>query len=198
MRGWGPRRIIHFESAARHRARRVGSGMIGDVVRRASCPVLVGRAAEVARLRAALERAAAGEPAVVAYAPLVEALRQLARTLDREGLERVLGGARAELARLVPELDGLAGAGKAVGGPAALAPTRLFELLLGVLQRMAELGPLLLVVEDLHWSDQSTRDLLGFLVRNLRDAAVTLVFTYRSDELQRSHPHLPFVAELER
>src|SRR5919197_5210695 len=239
MRGWGPRRIIPFESAARHRLRRVGSGMISDVVRRASCPVLVGRAAEVARLRGALERAAAGEPAVVvvageagvgktrlvaellgaareagavalsggcldvgegvlAYAPLVEALRQLARTLDPEGLEQVLGGARAELARLVPELDGLAGAGKAVGGPAALAPARLFELLLGVLHRLARRGPVLLVVEDLHWSDQSTRDLLGFLVRNLRDAAVTLVFTYRSDELQRSHPHLPFVAELER
>src|SRR6266542_729496 len=207
--------------------------MIEDVVRRVSCPVLVGRAAEVARLRAALERAAAGEPAVVvageagvgktrlvaellhdaadggvvaltggcldvgdgvlAYAPLVEALRQLARVLEPGELERVLGGARAELARLVPELGGPAAGGQA----AVLAPARLFELLLGVLHRLAGRGPLLLVVEDLHWADQSTRDLLGFLVRNLR-AGVALVLTYRSDELHRRHPLRPFLAELDR
>ena len=58
--------------------------------------------------------------------------------------------------------------------------------------------PLAFIVEDLHWSDQSTRDLLGFLVRNLRDVPVMLVFTYRSDELHRRHPLLPFLAELER
>jgi len=208
--------------------------MIEDVVRRVSCPVLVGRAAEVARLRAALERAAAGEPAVVvvageagvgktrlvaellhdaadggvvaltggcldvgdgvlAYAPLVEALRQLARVMKPGELERVLGGARAELARLVPELGGPAPGGQA----AVLAPARLFELLLGVLHRLAGRGPLLLVVEDLHWADQSTRDLLGFLVRNLR-GGVALVATYRSDELHRRHPLRPFLAELDR
>src|SRR5262245_20532092 len=65
---------------------------------------------------------------------------------------------------------------------ARLAPTRLFELLLGVLHRLAEGGPVVLVVEDLHWADQSTRDLVGFLVRNLR-GGVALVVTYRSDEL---------------
>lgn len=209
--------------------------MIGGVARRVSSPVLVGRVAEVAQLRAALERAAAGQPAievvageagvgktrlvaellrhagelgavaltggcldvgegVLAYAPVVEALRPLARNLDPGELERVLGAARAELARLVPEL------GQQAGGeqPAApLAPTRLFELLLGVLHRLAERAPVLLVVEDLHWADRSTRDLLGFLVRNLR-AGVALVLTYRSDELHRRHPLRPFLAELDR
>jgi DNA-binding CsgD family transcriptional regulator/tetratricopeptide (TPR) repeat protein len=51
--------------------------------------------------------------------------------------------------------------------------------------------------EDLHWADQSTRDLLGFLVRNLR-SGVALVLTYRSDELHRRHPLRPFLAELDR
>ena len=119
--------------------------MIGGVAQRVSSPVLVGRDAEVAQLRAALERAAAGQPAIVvvageagvgktrlvaellrdadglgavalaggcldvgegvlAYAPIVEALRPLAGVMDPGELERVLGGARAELARLVPEL----------------------------------------------------------------------------------------------
>jgi ATP/maltotriose-dependent transcriptional regulator MalT len=209
--------------------------MIGGVARRVSSPVLVGRDAEVAQLRAALDRAAAGRPAIVvvageagvgktrlvaelvgqaaelgavaltggcldvgegvlAYAPLVEALRPLVVVLDPGELDRVLGGARAELARLVPELGPQAG-GRPAEAP--LAPTRLFELLLGVLHRLAERGPVLLVVEDLHWADQSTRDLLGFLVRNLR-AGVALVLTYRSDELHRRHPLRPFLAELDR
>jgi hypothetical protein len=84
--------------------------------------------------------------------------------------------ARAELARLVPELGGPveAGAGAAAGA-GALLPGRLFELLLGVLHRLAARGPVLVVVEDLHWADQSTRDLLGFLVRNLRGGVVLLL-----------------------
>ena len=131
---------------------------------------------------------------VLAYAPLVEALRPLVVVLDPGELDRVLGGARAELARLVPELGPPAGGRQA---EAPLAPTRLFELLLGVLHRLAERGPVLLVVEDLHWADQSTRDLLGFLVRNLR-GGVALVLTYRSDELHRRHPLRPFLAELDR
>src|ERR671937_323816 len=80
---------------------------------------------------------------------------------------------------------------------APLVPTRLFELLLGVLHRLADRGPVLVVVEDLHWADQSTRDLVGFLARNLR-AGVALVLTYRSDELHRRHPLRPFLAELDR
>src|SRR5512132_4137029 len=209
--------------------------MIGGVARRVSSPVLVGRDAEVAQLRAALDRAAAGRPAIVvvageagvgqtrlvaelvgqagelgavaltggcldvgegvlAYAPLAEALRPLVVVLDPGELDRVLGGARAELARLVPELGPQAG-GRPAEAP--LAPTRLFELVLGVLHRLAERGPVLLVVEDLHWADQSTRDLLGFLVRNLR-GGVALVMTYRSDELHRRHPLRPFLAELDR
>jgi predicted ATPase len=209
--------------------------MIGDVARRVSSPVLVGRDDEAARLRAALERAAAGQPAIVlvageagvgktrlvtellglagglgavalsggcldvgdgvlAYAPMVEALRPLAGLLDPVELDRVLGGARAELARLVPELGGQV-AGRQAEAP--LAPTRLFELLLGVLHRLADRGPVLVVVEDLHWADQSTRDLVGFLHRNLR-GGVALVLTYRSDELHRRHPLRPFLAELDR
>jgi DNA-binding CsgD family transcriptional regulator/tetratricopeptide (TPR) repeat protein len=54
------------------------------------------------------------------------------------------------------------------------------------------------VVEDLHWADQSTRDLLGFLVRGLRRSGLLLVLTYRADELHRRHPLRPFLAELER
>ena len=61
----------------------------------------------------------------------------------------------------------------------------------------SEQTPLVLVVEDLHWADRSTRDLLAFLVRNLRRERILLVVTYRNDEpgQQRLGPYL---AELDR
>ena len=55
----------------------------------------------------------------------------------------------------------------------------------------------MLVIEDLHWADRSTLDLLTFLVRNLR-TALLLVLTYRTDDLHRRHPVRPFLAELDR
>ncbi len=131
------------------------------------------------------------------YAPVVEALRGLVRRADSEELEAVFGHGRSELARLVPDL-GPVPEEPASGLRIGSAQGRLFELLLGVLERLAARTPVVFVAEDLHWSDRSTRDLLGFLVRNLRDARVMLLMTYRSDELHRRHPLLPFLAELGR
>jgi DNA-binding CsgD family transcriptional regulator len=56
----------------------------------------------------------------------------------------------------------------------------------------------MLGVEDLHWADQSTLDLLSYLAANLAEAQVVLVATYRSDELGRRHPLRPWLAELDR
>jgi ATP/maltotriose-dependent transcriptional regulator MalT len=131
------------------------------------------------------------------YGPFVEALRALTRKMQPGDLDALLGAGRSELARLVPDLGPAAGAIEP-GSSVDWAQARLFELFLGVLDRLAANAPVVLIVEDLHWSDRSTRDLLGFLVRNLRDAPVVLVLTYRSDELHRRHPLLPFLAELGR
>ena len=59
-------------------------------------------------------------------------------------------------------------------------------------------APVLLVVEDLHWADGSTRDLLRFLVRAAAAERLALVATYRTDDLHRGHPLRPYVAELAR
>ena len=56
----------------------------------------------------------------------------------------------------------------------------------------------MIVVEDLHWADQSTLDLTAFLVRSMRDARVLLAITYRSDELHRRHQARPLIASWER
>jgi predicted ATPase len=136
---------------------------------------------------------------VLPYAPIAEALRRMARLLTDADLDRALGDARDYLARLVPEFASPSKAVRPVTSPpmSRTAPGQLFELLLGVVRRLAEQLPVVLVIEDLQWADRSTRDLLAFLLRNAR-SGVMVVLTYRSDDLHRGHPLRAFLAELDR
>jgi ATP/maltotriose-dependent transcriptional regulator MalT len=128
-------------------------------------------------------------------APLIDALRTLARMTSRGELAEVLGPARRGLGRLLPELD----PGVSAEPPAdGIQVSQLLELVLGLLGRLSARRPLLLVLEDLHWSDQSTRELVSFLIRSLRGVRVVLLATYRSDELNRRHPLRPLLASWER
>ncbi|WP_183094921.1 helix-turn-helix transcriptional regulator [Nocardioides stalactiti] len=74
----------------------------------------------------------------------------------------------------------------------------LFEAVHALLDAAAEGAPLLVVVEDTHWADQSTRDLLGFLFTRAFTHPVALVVSYRSDDLHRRHPLRRQVAEWTR
>jgi len=65
-------------------------------------------------------------------------------------------------------------------------------------ERASENGPLLVIMEDIHWADESTRHLLRFLARALTEAPVMIVASYRADELNRRHPLRPFLAEVGR
>lgn len=75
---------------------------------------------------------------------------------------------------------------------------RLFEGVLTVLSEISAERTVVLVVEDLHWADESTRDLLRFLLTRLRDRRLLIIATYRSDDLHRRHPLRPWLAELTR
>jgi predicted ATPase len=79
-----------------------------------------------------------------------------------------------------------------------MARGRLFGLLLVLLEQLAVKQPLVLVIEDVHWADRSTGELLAFLVRNLQQAAVLLVVTFRTDELGQGGPVRRLLAELGR
>jgi ATP/maltotriose-dependent transcriptional regulator MalT len=127
------------------------------------------------------------------YAPIVEALRTLLAEVGAGAVRELVGPSWPEVARLLPAL----GEPDRIGLSDQAAQARLFELLLGLFGRLSEQGPLLLVVEDLHWADRSTRDLLAFLVRNLRRERVLLVVTYRNDEPGQERLG-PFLAELDR
>lgn len=65
---------------------------------------------------------------------------------------------------------------------------RLFEAIVGCLEKLSEPRPLLLILEDLHWAGESTLSLLEFVVRRLTQQPVLIVGTYREEEVSRSHP----------
>src|SRR3954468_11835849 len=130
------------------------------------------------------------------FMPLADALRSLMRDTPPEELDAFVGPARFELARLVPELDPHAALSPTPAGESRTA--RLLELALGVLQRLAADRPLMFVVEDLHWADRSTLDLVTLLVRALRGVRVLVVVSFRSDEIHRGHPLRPLVTGWER
>jgi ATP/maltotriose-dependent transcriptional regulator MalT len=129
------------------------------------------------------------------FAPFTAVLRELVRGLGAAGVMELLpGGAARELARLLPEFGEPAGP-----DDAGEARARLFEQMLILLERLAEAGPVVLVIEDMHWADRSSRDLLAFMIRNQRSAeGLLIVVTYRSDDLHQAHPLRPLLAELDR
>jgi DNA-binding CsgD family transcriptional regulator len=129
------------------------------------------------------------------YALLLGALRPLVRA-HHPALDALAPGSRAQLATLLPGLEPAAGARDPRVDPNA--QLRLFEALLELIDRLSETGPVVLILEDMHWADRSTRSFAGFLARSLRHERVCVILTYRTDELHRRHPLRPLLAELER
>ncbi|MEU0566888.1 AAA family ATPase [Nonomuraea sp. NPDC005983] len=183
--------------------------------------LLVGRTAELARLVRVLESAASGTAGVAlvggdAGIGKTRLVTELVGAARERGFN-VLVGQCAELGDTLPYLplaDALRGAEPAVREAAAAHPMlgqllpgmesapsagltqqRLFGSLLGLL---AEIQPVLFVIEDMHWADRSTRDLLVFLSRMVQAEQVCVAGTYRTDDLHRRHPLRSVLAELKR
>ncbi|MEU4339283.1 AAA family ATPase [Micromonospora lupini] len=127
------------------------------------------------------------------FAPFTAALRSLWQQLPDEVNAASLGE-KALLARIVPELDVAATPLRRRDDDAV----RLFELTTRILERLASQRLLVLIIEDLHWADPSTRHLLEYLVRTPRVGRLLIIATYRSDDVHRRHPLRPFLAEMDR
>ena len=119
------------------------------------------------------------------YLPFIEAVGNFLATRDLEKIRSGLGPVRRELAHLFPQLEPDS---PTPDVDSAQGRLRLFEAILGLLAIPAGEQGLLVVVEDLHWSDASTRELLDFLTRRLRSSRILVVGTYRRDEMHRRHP----------
>ena len=202
---------------------------------------LVGRDAELGRLLALLDDAAAAQPGValvsgdagvgktrlvtelavrgrdrgftvlrgqcaelgdsVPYLPLADALREASGAGVTAPSPPALSplaaavAARPVLGQLLPDREA---AHHPEGDSAAIAQQQLFGAVLGLLAELAEQQPVVLILEDLHWADRSTRDLVTFLSRVLRQERAAIIGTYRTDDLHRRHPLRPVIAELLR
>jgi ATP/maltotriose-dependent transcriptional regulator MalT len=135
-----------------------------------------------------VELAEAGLP----FGPFIAALRNLLRDSEAMGSSSAAHDARelwsllAEPAREEDDAD------------PEWRRVRIFEFILRVLEGIAEQQPLVLVIEDIHWADASTRDFLCFLVANLQSSAILLLVTFRVDAISRAHPMRSLLAELGR
>jgi DNA-binding CsgD family transcriptional regulator len=129
------------------------------------------------------------------FAPFTAVLRDLVHEMGTDAFGALLPGrATRELARLLPEVGATP-----EGSDSGTARARLFEEMLSVLDQLGNRSPVVLIIEDAHWADRSSRDLLTFLIGNQRTLGGVLVLvSYRSDELHRTHPLRPLLATLDR
>ena len=134
----------------------------------------------------------------IPFAPIREAVRGLASAPKAERASEQDAAVIADLAALFNQSSDAGPSRDRVGLNEALSQARLFESWLDLIRQLRTTAPPLLVVEDIHWADTSTLDLLRFTARNHHHAPFVLLSTFRSDELHRRHPLRPVLAELQR
>ena len=127
------------------------------------------------------------------YAPILQALRPTLAALSDDELVALLGPGVEDHLRLMPELHvRLSPAGAVPAQPSVTSAerrqARLLEGVLGVLGRLGERQPVMLVLEDLHHADAGTRAFATFLTQVQRPHRVCFVASYQPDEVTRSHP----------
>ncbi len=130
---------------------------------------------------------------ILPYAPLVEIFSDLVRRRGVAAVVELAGPAAHELARLAPALATL----EPVPEPTRASGSRLFHAVRGVIDGLCTEAPVVIVVEDLHWADRSTRELLALLATQLHGGTL-LIFTVRNDESPNDAGMLRFIAEAGR
>jgi len=176
----GPSAVLLGGEAGVGKSRLVGE--FGQVAAAAGARVLTG---------GCLELGTDGLP----FAPFTAVLRELVHEMGADTMAAMLPSRTTRgLARLLPELGE-----PDSGGDPGEARARLFEEMLTALDHLSAHSPVVLVIEDAHWADRSSRDLLMFLIGNQRAVSgLLIVVTFRSDELHRNHPLRPMLAALDR
>jgi len=154
-----------------------------------------------ARLRGArvLSGACYEQEATVAYLPFAEALRGYVRSRPPADLREEIGETGSELVKILPELTELI---PGVRASPPLEPAqerlRLFDGIIDLLVRLSRAAPLVLFLDDLHWADGTSLQLLRHLARRLRAERILLLGTYRDVELDREHPLGDVLREMNR
>ncbi len=140
-------------------------------------------------VRGASVESAVGEP----YQPLVEGLETTLAGLSDGRLRSVIGRSATIWALLMPTVgERLDDMGIDRSPPRLVAPdqlgSRVLESLMGLIERLAATGVVLLILEDLHWADPATRAFVGAMLRVRRQLPLCLVLTYRPEDLLAATP----------
>ncbi len=134
------------------------------------------------------------------YAPLLDLLRTFLAPLSATHIATALGASARALVPLLPEQVQHLPEVASLPPLSPLEPEqekrRLFAALAEVFLRATTFQPVLLVIEDLHWSDESTLEFLLFFARKTAAHRLLVVLTYRSDEL--TQPLRTLLAQLDR
>jgi DNA-binding CsgD family transcriptional regulator len=132
------------------------------------------------------------------YGPLAAALRDVPPRVMARALDRLPRQVRSEVLRSFPHVS--VGDEPHEDSPRTdpFSQGRLYESLFSLLRAVSDSVVVLLVIEDFHWVDASTRDFIVFLAKNLHRERVAVVVTYRSDELRPEHPVRRLLGELMR
>ena len=132
-----------------------------------------------------------------AYWPWVQVIRAYAAGRDAAGLRAEMGAGAADIARIVPEVGGqLAGHPRLPELPPEQARFRLFDSITTFFKKAARHQPLVLVLDDLHRADQPSLFLLQFLTREMGEAPLLVVGSYRDVEVNGAHPLAAVLADL--
>jgi DNA-binding CsgD family transcriptional regulator/tetratricopeptide (TPR) repeat protein len=130
----------------------------------------------------AIELAAGALP----YSPFIRVFSALRPNLDVQTAAWLADSSRAPLRRLVPAFADMRTGSEPQplkpSGPDATEVPALYEACLGLLELLAASRPLVIALEDLHWADRSTLDLLRFIVRSTANCQLLIIATARSDE----------------
>lgn len=124
------------------------------------------------------------------FGPLTGILRSIVARLGADRVREELGVGVEALGMLLPELNPTE--------RSQTSPDRLRDAIAALIEAAAEHAPQVLVVEDLHWADESTLALLSFLLRALAHGRILLVLTCRSDDVRRGDAVSRFIGESTR
>ncbi len=134
------------------------------------------------------------------YWPWVQAIRSYVREIDPDELRRQMGSSASVVAEIVTDIkDRL----PETRPPSQLddpdsARFRLFDSIASFLKSASQTQPLVIVLDDLHWSDRPSLTFLEFMAREIGQSRVLLICTYRDVELNRRHPLTVTLGDLAR
>jgi tetratricopeptide (TPR) repeat protein/KaiC/GvpD/RAD55 family RecA-like ATPase len=128
-----------------------------------------------------------------------EVIKDYLETCSLDQLDRVIGSYPAEVAKLVPDLSKKL---KAIPQSFPISPeqeqNRLFEAVSQFITNISNETPLLVVLDDLQWTDSSSLLLLHYLARGVQKTSLLLLGAYRSTDINDKHPLTPVLTELKR